>query len=149
MNHPLEVTMSAKEGDTVRVHYHGTLEDGSTFDSSEGGDPIEFTIGKGEVIDGFERAVIGMEPGDKKRQKIEVADAYGERHPELVFEVERSNLPAGAEVSEGDFLEISLPDGSTAPVQVAGVSTKVLKLDANHPLAGKDLVFDLELVSIE
>lgn len=139
----------AKMGDTVRVHYHGTLEDGSTFDTSEGGDPIEFTLGEGEVIEGFENAVIGMKPGDRKQEHIPAENAYGEYDPELIFEVERGQLPPGAEVSTGDFLEVSFPDGSTAPVRVAKTTTEAVHLDANHPLAGKNLIFDLELVSIQ
>jgi peptidylprolyl isomerase len=139
----------AKMGDTVHVHYRGTLEDGSEFDSSAGGEPIAFTIGEGQVIEGFEQAIVGMKPGDKKQQTIPVEEAYGEHDPALVFEVERDALPADSDVQEGDFLQISLPDGSTAPVRVASISETALELDANHPLAGKPLTFDLELVSID
>ena len=139
----------AKMGDTVRVHYRGTLEDGSEFDSSAGGEPIAFTIGQGEVIEGFEQAVVGMKPGEKKQQKVPVEEAYGEHDPSLVFEVERESLPPDSDVQAGDFLQISLPDGSTAPVRVNSISESALELDANHPLAGQSLTFDLELVSID
>lgn len=139
---------AAKLGDKVRVHYRGTLDDGSMFDSSDGGEPIEFTIGEGRVIDGFEQAVIGMKPGDRKQQRIEAGDAYGEHDPDLLFEVDKSALPPGTEVARGDFLQLSLPDGEMAPVRVADVTDDGLMLDANHPLAGKTLTFDLHLVSI-
>jgi FKBP-type peptidyl-prolyl cis-trans isomerase 2 len=140
---------AAKQGDTVRVHYRGTLEDGSEFDSSQGREPLEFTIGEGMVIAGFESAVVGMNPGEKKQTRIPSADAYGEMQPDLVFVVERSALPPGAgDVHPGDILQISFPDGQTAPVRVSEADDAMLKLDANHPLAGKNLVFDLELVSI-
>lgn len=138
----------AKEGDTVRVHYKGTLDNGDTFDSSSGREPLEFTIGSGQVIQGFEKAVVGMKPGDTRREKIAAADAYGDAREELVFDVERSALPEDADVSEGDFLEVSFPDGSRAPVRIRELGDTSLKLDANHPLAGQNLTFELELVSI-
>jgi FKBP-type peptidyl-prolyl cis-trans isomerase 2 len=138
----------AKQGDTVRVHYRGTLEDGSVFDSSADGDPIEFTIGEGEVIPGFEDAVVGMAVGEKKEQRILPEQAYGDREEELMFEVDRSTLPADAELTVGDLLQLTFPNGETAPVKVAAVSDKSVQLDANHPLTGKTLIFELELVEI-
>lgn len=140
---------TAKSGDTVTVHYQGTFEDGEVFDSSEGRDPLRFTIGAGQIIPGFERAVMGMSPGQKKREEIPAADAYGESREDLVFDMERSSLPPDAQVKPGDFLELALPDGSRTPVRVTGVSEENLTLDANHPLSGRKLVFDVELVAIE
>jgi len=138
----------AKRGDTVSVHYKGTLDDGTVFDSSEGGDPISFTIGGGEVIPGFETAIEGMSVGDEKTETIESQNAYGPRRDELVFRVGREQLPDGSEVEVGDVLRIGFPDGSSAAVQVAQMDDASLTLDANHPLAGKDLTFELRLVAI-
>lgn len=138
----------AKRGDTVSVHYKGTLDDGTVFDSSEGGDPISFTIGGGEVIAGFETAVEGMSIGDEKTQRIDSEDAYGPHRDELIFRVPREQMPDGSEVEVGDVLRIGFPDGSTAAVQVAQMDDASLTLDANHPLAGKDLTFELRLVAI-
>ena len=140
---------TAERGDTVAVHYKGTLEDGSVFDSSEGDQPLEFTIGAHEVIDGFEDAVIGMSTGDKKTQAIAPENAYGNREDELVFHIPRSSMQPGFDVSPGDFVRVSLPDGQTAPMQVIEVDDDAVTLDANHPLAGKTLTFELELVEIK
>jgi peptidylprolyl isomerase len=139
----------AKQGDTVHVHYKGSLDDGSVFDSSEGGDPISFTLGDGEVIAGFENAIEGMSPGDKKTERMEPANAYGERREELVFTVGKDQMPDGAEIEVGDMLRVGFPDGSSSDVHVTGVAADEVTLDANHPLAGKALTFDLELVSIQ
>ena len=138
----------AKQGDTVYVHYKGSLEDGTLFDSSEGNDPISFTIGAGEVITGFEEAIVGMSEGDSKTERIVPARAYGDRRDELVFSVGRDQMPEG-EVEVGDMLSVGFPDGRTASVQIAELDDESVTLDANHPLAGKTLVFELELVSIE
>jgi len=138
----------AKQGDTVYVHYKGSLEDGTLFDSSEGNDPISFTIGAGEVITGFEEAIVGMSAGDSKTERIVPARAYGDRRDELVFSVGRDQMPEG-EVEVGDMLSVGFPDGRTASVQIAELDDESVTLDANHPLAGKTLVFELELVSIE
>lgn len=139
----------AKQGDVVHVHYRGTLDDGSVFDSSEGNDPISFTLGSGEVIPGFEQAIEGMSTGEKKTQKIEAENAYGERRDELVFTVGRDQLPPGNDIEIGDMLRVGFPDGSSAAVQVAAMDEGSVTLDANHPLAGKNLTFELELVSID
>ena len=138
----------AQRGDTVSVHYRGTLSDGSEFDSSAGGKPISFTLGAGEVIPGFETAIEGMSTGQKKTETIAAENAYGERRDELVFTVERDQMPEGDDVEVGDMLRIGFPDGSSAAVQVAALDDGSVTLDANHPLAGKDLTFELELVSI-
>ncbi len=139
----------AKRGDTVKVHYTGSFEDGTVFDSSQGQEPLQFTIGAGQVIPGFEDAVIGMGEGDRKRETIAPERAYGERHDELVFTIPRDQLPPGSDVQAGDMVQIGFPDGRTAAVQVAGVTDEALTLDANHPLAGRTLLFDLELVKID
>jgi len=140
--------MHAKRGDTVSVHYKGTLDDGTVFDSSDGGDPISFTIGGGEVIPGFETAIEGMSIGDEKTQRIESENAYGPHRDELVFRVNREQLPDAEEVSVGDVLRIGFPDGSSAAVQVKEMDDLSVTLDANHPLAGRDLTFELRLVAI-
>jgi len=141
--------MQAKRGDTVHVHYKGTLDDGTQFDSSEDSEPIVFTIGAGQVIPGFEQAVEGMSQGDRKTERIEAGEAYGEHRDELVFTVSRDQMPPGTDVEVGDMLRVGFPDGSNAAVQVAAVDENTVTLDANHPLAGKNLTFELELVSIE
>ena len=140
--------MQAKRGDTVHVHYTGTLDDGTQFDSSVGSEPIVFTIGAGQVIPGFEDAIEGMSAGDKKTEHIPADNAYGAHREELVFTVSREQMPDGAEVEVGDMLRVGFPDGSNAAVQVAAMDDDSVTLDANHPLAGKDLTFELELVSI-
>jgi FKBP-type peptidyl-prolyl cis-trans isomerase 2 len=140
--------MQAKRGDTVQVHYTGRLEDGTVFDSSSGGDALSFTIGSGEVIPGFENAVIGMQQGDHKTETIAADRAYGPHRDELVFTVSRDNIPEGMEIEVGDVLRVGFPDGETGAVQVAELGESTVTLDANHPLAGKTLVFDLELVGI-
>ena len=139
----------AKKGDTVHVHYKGTLDDGTEFDSSEGSDPISFKLGEGEVIPGFEEAIEGMAAGEKKTQRIPAENAYGERRDELVFSVGRDQMPEGTEIEVGDMLRVGFPDGSSANVQVVALEGDQVTLDANHPLADKALTFELELVRIE
>jgi peptidylprolyl isomerase len=139
----------AKRGDTVHVHYRGTLDDGTEFDTSAGSDPISFTVGAGEVIPGFEDAIEGMATGEKKTQHIAVENAYGTHRDELVFTVPRDQMPEGTEIEVGDMLQVGFPDGSNATVQVTAVEGDEVTLDANHPLAGKNLTFELELVGIE
>ncbi len=141
--------MEAKRGDKVKVHYTGSFEDGTIFDSSKGQTPLEFTIGGGQVIAGFEDAIVGMSAGDAKSETIQPERGYGERHEELVFTVPRDELPEGSEVAVGDMLEIGFGDGRSATVQVTQLDDRFLTLDANHPLAGKTLLFDLELVAID
>jgi peptidylprolyl isomerase len=138
----------AKQGDKVQVHYTGTFEDGTVFDSSKEGTPLEFTIGREQVIAGFEEAIVGMSVGDKKREVIDAERGYGLREDDLVFTVGREQLPPGSEVVVGDTISIGFADGQTAAVHVAGIDETSLTLDANHPLAGKTLIFDLELVGI-
>lgn len=139
---------NAKQGDTVHVHYTGKLDDGSTFDSSRDGEPIEFTIGAGQVVPGFESAVSGMSEGETKTAQIASGEAYGERRDDLVFSVNKSQIPEGVDVSVGDRLAVGLPSGETVPMEVREIGDDSVTLDANHPLAGKDLTFELELVKI-
>lgn len=140
--------MAASNGDKVQIHYTGRLGDGTVFDSSEGRDPLEFTIGAGQVIAGFDAAVSGMEAGERKTVTIEHAQAYGPRRKELVVEVPRDDLPDGLDPEVGQQLQMSTKDGNTFPVTVAETREDALLIDANHPLAGQDLTFDLHLVTV-
>ncbi|MDG2341364.1 MAG: FKBP-type peptidyl-prolyl cis-trans isomerase, partial [Paracoccaceae bacterium] len=137
----------AKSGDTVRIHYTGTLDDGSVFDSSEGREPLEFTLGSGQVIAGFDSGVTGMAIGDKKTVNIPCVDAYGELHPEARQDIPRDSVPADIPLEIGTQLQMEGADGQVMMVTVAVVTDEAVTLDANHPLAGKDLTFALELVS--
>lgn len=140
--------MAARAGDTVQVHYTGTLEDGSTFDSSEGREPLEFTLGSGQVIRGFEEAVTGMEVGESKIVNIPAEEAYGPRRDDLRLELSREQIPAEIELEPGMGLSLQQPDGQTIPVKVAELKGDSVVLDANHPLAGEALTFELELKAI-
>jgi peptidylprolyl isomerase len=139
--------MAARHGDTVHVHYTGRLDDGTVFDSSEGRDPLAFTVGSGQVIPGFDEAVAGMSPGDTKTVRIEVDEAYGARRDDLVLEIGKEQLPDGLEPHVGMELAIRGDDGRQLPVLVTEVRDAAIVLDANHPLAGQPLTFDLTLVS--
>lgn len=140
--------MAAKAGDTVRVHYTGTLGDGSVFDSSEGRDPLEFTVGSGQVIPGFDQAVSGMSPGDERRVTIPADEAYGSRKDDLVIVVDRAQLPPDIDPAVGQQLQLS-QEGRAFVVTVTDVAPDSITLDANHPLAGEDLTFELQLVGID
>lgn len=137
-----------KKGDTVSVHYHGKLNDGSTFDSSEGRAPLEFTAGNGQVIKGFDDAVLDMQVGDKKTVNIPVHEAYGERNQEMMVKVPRTDFPQDMTPEIGMELQMSDDQGHVFPVVVSEVHEDSVLLDANHPLAGQELTFDIELVSI-
>ena len=137
-----------KNGDTVKVHYHGCLSDGSTFDSSEGRSPLEFEVGSGSVIKGFDEGVVGMEQGEKKTIHIPADEAYGPTIPENVIEFPRSQFPPDMAPEVGMQLNLRSQDGQNIPVVIAEVKDEVVVLDANHPLAGKDLIFDVEVVEI-
>lgn len=138
----------AKQGDTVQIHYTGRLDDGSVFDSSEGRDPLEFKLGEGEVISGFESAVEGMAAGERKTMRIESDEAYGPHQEELVLAVPREQFPDSVEPESGQKLRMQTADGQSFVVQVVGVEPEVVRVDANHPLAGQDLTFDIELVAL-
>jgi FKBP-type peptidyl-prolyl cis-trans isomerase 2 len=138
----------AKSGDKVRVHYHGKLRSGETFDSSEGRDPLEFTVGSGQVIKGFDDGVQGMNVGDKKTVEIAVEDAYGEKEEGRIVEFPKGQFPEGMNPELGMQLMMSDGQGHSIPVVVTDVKEESVILDANHPLAGQDLIFDIELVEI-
>lgn len=137
----------AKTGDTVRVHYTGSLGSGEVFDSSRGREPLEFKLGTGQVIGGFDDAVTGMEPGQEKRVTIPSAEAYGEHRDDLVLQVARHQFPENITPQPGQQLQMN-QGGQAFVVTVTEVRDDTVTLDANHPLAGKDLIFDLELVEI-
>jgi peptidylprolyl isomerase len=138
----------AKNGDTVKVHYTGKLEDGTVFDSSLKRDPLKFKIGETQVLPGFQEAIIGMSPGESKTEKISAEKAYGAPKEELIFKVEKNWLPSNIIPKVGQMLEVQQSDGQRIPVEVTHISEQEVTLDANYPLAGKDLVFDIELVEI-
>ena len=137
-----------KAGDTVNVHYHGKLTDGTTFDSSEGREPLQFTVGEGQVIKGFDDALIDMKIGDKKTVNIPVDQAYGPAAQENFIEFPKSDFPPDMKPEVGIQLHLSDNQGNHFPVVVAEVRENSVVLDANHPLAGKDLNFDIQLESI-
>ena len=139
----------AANGDTVKIHYTGTLDDGYKFDSSyDHLEPLEFTIGRGEMIRGFEQAVVGMEPGETKIVRIASNQAYGRHNPEKVIQVSRSKMPEGLEQEIGMRVQGSMPDGQTVEFTIVSLTESEVTLDGNHPLAGKDLTFDIELLEI-
>ena len=140
--------VQVKQGDTVQVNYTGKLHDGTIFDTSLSRCPLQFTLGQGKLIAGFEKAVIGMQTGEKKTVVIPFAEAYGPRQDHAVVEMERKNFPDGFEPKVGQRLELTQQNDSTVLVTVVETSERTITIDANHPLAGKDLTFEIELVSI-
>ena len=138
-----------KKGDTVKVHYHGKLTDGSTFDSSEGREPLEFEVGSGMVIPGFDEGVTGMVIGEKKTVHIPNTEAYGPKQEDMVMDFPKDKFPADMVPEVGMQLNMSNGSGQNFPVVIVDVRDEVVVLDANHPLAGQDLIFDLELVAID
>ena len=140
--------MRAKDGDTVRVQYTGRLDDGSVFDSSVERESLQFTIGQGQVLHGVEQAVIGMRPQESKTVLVPAAEAYGPHRDEMTTEVQRSQFPDSVKLKVGQRLQIKQKNGQSIAVSVLGLSDSTVTLDANHPLAGKDLTFDLQLVEI-
>jgi peptidylprolyl isomerase len=142
-------TRTAKEGDTVKINYTGTLEDGSEFDSSRDREPLEFTIGSGQVIPGFNDAVIGMKVGEKKTITIPPEEAYGPHNEQMVITIPRSQFPPDMELTVGQQIQSQQPGGRIMRATVLELSPDSVKIDANHPLAGKTLTFDIELVEIK
>jgi peptidylprolyl isomerase len=140
--------MQAKYGDTVKVHYTGKLDDGTVFDSSVSQEPLEFKIGSGSIIPGFEQAIVGMTPGDSKTEVIPAEQAYGPYVEEMVVIIDRQQMPPEIEPEVGQQLQIQRSPDQIIPVVVTDVSGSKVTLDANHPLAGEDLTFDIELVDI-
>lgn len=137
-----------KSGDKIKVHYHGKLTTGETFDSSEGREPLEFEVGSGMVIKGFDDGVTGMNVGDKKTINIPFNEAYGPRNPEMVIEMPKDKFPKDMELEVGLPLGMSDQNGQQFNVTIVEIKEEAVMLDANHPLAGQDLIFDLELVEI-
>ncbi len=138
----------AKAGDRVKVHYTGSFEDGDIFDSSMNGQPLEFTIGEGKIISGFENGVIGMSIGEKKTLKLEPKDAYGEYNEDLSFQVDLEEFPVDEMPELGSELEFVGPEGESIIMSVVDIDDNKVSLDANHPLAGQELTFEIELVEI-
>ena len=138
----------AKTGDTVKVHYTGKLDDGTVFDTSVEREPLQFTIGESQLIRDFEQAVVGMSPGESNTVQIPSDKAYGPHHKEMVLEVDRSEFPENVEPKVDQRLQVQKSDGQVFAVTVTAVSESKVTLDANHPLAGKDLTFDIQLAEI-
>lgn len=139
---------TAKSGDAVRIHYKGRLHDGTVFDSSEGREPLAFTLGSGQVIPGFDSGVEGMEVGELKTIEIPCAAAYGPADPNAIVQVAIDDFPESVAPEVGLPLQLGMEDGGSLQVVISDVSDENVTLDANHPLAGKDLIFDLELVEL-
>jgi len=138
----------AKSGDTVKIHYTGTLDDGTQFDSSAGREPLEFSLGSGQVIAGFDNAVEGMAVGDRKTVTLSPDEAYGDRHEKLLQEVPKTSLPDDMKPEVGMALQSQSPEGQVMNLVIADVSEESITVDANHPLAGQALTFAIELVEI-
>jgi peptidylprolyl isomerase len=138
----------AKNGDTVKVHYTGKLDDGTVFDTSADREPLQFTIGEGQLIPDFEQAIVGMSPGETKNIQITSDRAYGPHHEEMVMVVDRSEFPNDLKPEVDQRLQVRQPDGQSFAVTVTDVSESKVTLDGNHPLAGKDLTFDIQLAEI-
>lgn len=138
----------AQNGDTVRVHYTGKLDDGTVFDSSKDRDPLEFTIGDQRIIPGFQDIVEGMEPGESKTGTVPSDKAYGPRRDEMVLEIPRSRIPEDVDPQVGEHVYLSRPDGQTIPVHIVQTTEAAITVDANHPLAGQELTFEVELLEI-
>ena len=138
----------AKTGDVVKVHYTGKLDDGTVFDSSDGREPLQFKIGEGQLIADFEQAVVGMNPGDSKTVQIATDNAYGPRHEEMVIEIDRKDLPENLDPKVDQKLQVRQNEGQEFVVMVTAVTETSVTLDGNHPLAGKDLTFDIQLSEI-
>lgn len=139
----------AKDGDKVKVHYHGRLRNGETFDSSEGREPLEFTVGAGQMIKGFDEGVKGMQVGDKKTVEIGADDAYGQKEAGNLIEFPKDQFPPDMKAEVGMQLMLSNDQGQQFPVIVAEVKEETVVLDANHSLAGQDLIFDIEMMDIQ
>jgi peptidylprolyl isomerase len=138
----------AKAGDSVRVHYTGRLDDGTVFDTSEGNDPLTFVVGGGEVIPGFDQAVLGMRVGEARDVVIEPDMAYGERNEQLAQTIDRTQINLGIEPEEGMSIEMHTADGTVIPLIITSLTETTVTLDANHPLAGQQLTFTVQLVEI-
>ena len=138
----------AKRGDSVRVHYTGKMHNGTKFDTSRDGNPLEFTIGEGKIIPGFEKMVIGMKQGDMKTVTVPSDEAYGPRRDDRIITVDRDQVPEDSNPRVGQQIQMHGQGGESIPAMITGVTKKLVTMDANHPLAGKDLTFSVELVEI-
>src|SRR3989338_185345 len=144
-----ETAKKVQNGDSIKIHYKGTFPDGVVFDSSEGREPIAFTVGEGKVIKGFDAAVLGMKQGEKKSVTIQPADAYGDKNPKLVLPVPKDRLPKDMDPQPGLLLTLQSPDGRVIRAKIDRIENDKIMLDVNHPLAGKTLHFDLELIEVK
>ena len=138
----------AKQGDTVAVHYTGKLDNGDVFDSSQGRDPLEFQVGSGQVIPGFDQAVSGLEVGESREVRLDPEDAYGEPREDMIVDVDRDQFPAEAEPQVGQQVQVQVAPGQNHVATIREIEDEAIKLDLNHPLAGQALTFDVELVEI-
>ena len=138
----------AENGDTVKVHYKGKFDDGTIFESTFNDDPVQFVIGQDERIAGFEKALVGMSPGDRKTTRVPADKAHGPHNKELLVVVNRNEFPTDLKLEAGQWIEVSQPDGANLICTVTDVCESSVTLDANHPLAGKDLTFDIQLIEI-
>ncbi|WP_394348071.1 peptidylprolyl isomerase [Methanolobus vulcani] len=139
--------MPIKDGDTIKISYVGTLDDGTVIDSTENHEgPLEFTVGSGQVISGFDEAVKGMEVGEEKTIRIEAADAYGEPNPAMIETVPKSMLQCDAEITAGMMIAVGTADGQQMPAKITEVTDETLTVDMNHPLAGEALTFNIKVV---
>lgn len=143
------MAQTAQQGDTVAVHYTGTLDDGEVFDSSRERDPLEFQVGGGQVIPGFDKAVEGLEVGESREVRLEPEDGYGEPREDLVVDVDRDQFPTEAEPEVGQQVQVQVAPGQNRVATIADIEDESITLDLNHPLAGKALTFDVELVEIK
>lgn len=143
-----EKMANATQGHTVKVHFTGKTQDGNIFATSLGHEPLEFKLGDGEVLPGIEKAIMGMSIGEKKTTKIAPDEAYGQRNDELIFDIEKTQLPEGVPTDIGECLEFHYADGTILLLTIVEAQESKLKVDANHPLAGKDLTFELELLEL-
>lgn len=141
--------MAVGNGDKVKVEYKGTLDDGTVFDSSEAhGEPLEFEVGTGQIIPGFEEAIMGMEEGEEKEFRLEPSEAYGEHNPQLVKAVPRDKMPLDEEPETGMMLLTELPNGAKIPAVITDLTKEEVTIDLNHPLAGKTLTFEIKVIGI-
>ncbi len=148
MNKTSNTLAKIKEGDTVKVHYTGKITDGTVFDTSKEREPLEFTIGEGKLIPGFEKAVVGMDIGDSNTVTIPSDEAYGEKRDDMIVDVEKSQIPPDIKPEVGQQLQVQQKDGNAIPVVITDVTEESIQLDANHPLAGQDLIFEIEVVEV-
>lgn len=143
------MAQAAQKGDTVAVHYTGKLEDGEVFDSSREREPLEFEVGSGQVIPGFDRAVEGLEVGDSREVTLDPEEGYGEPREDLVVDVDRDQFPQESEPEVGRQVQVQIAPGQNRVATITGIEDESITLDLNHPLAGKPLTFDVELVEIK